>query len=60
MKENGASQKVEDLYDSLSRLPMKISAFYKIYFYFFVFLQNMEKYVKIREIPSNTPNTLIT
>ena len=29
MKEKGASQKVEDLYDSLSRMPMKISAFYK-------------------------------
>ena len=29
MKEKGASQKVEDLYDSLSRMPMKISAFHK-------------------------------
>ena len=29
MKEKGASQKVEDLYDSLSGIPVKINAFHK-------------------------------
>ena len=29
MKEKKASQKVEDLYDSLSGIPIKIKAFYK-------------------------------
>ena len=31
MKEKGSNQKVEDLYDSLSGMPMKISAFHKVW-----------------------------